>query len=138
MDVGNPSNFERINDFFGSTWNQALLNHIKSASISDASTLRAIKTFNKEYSYLLDPHGAVGYASYETLAKKDGLYCILETAHPAKFDYIYQEHLNLDINIPKTLQEFSFKEKHSILIKPELKYLKDSLLKLLTSSTWNN
>lgn len=130
MDVGNPSNFERINDFFGSTWNQILLNNINSISINDEVTLNAIKSFSDNHSYILDPHGAVGYASYELLSTKDEVYCILETAHPAKFDYVYKKYLDMEVPVPKSFNEYLSKEKKSIPIKPELFHLKNSLLKL--------
>lgn len=128
MDVGNPSNFERIDDFYGSTWN--LVEHVKSYSVSDEQTLLAIHEFLTKYDYLLDPHGAVGYSAYLKESSENTNYCIMETAHPAKFDYIYLEHFKRQVEIPLPLYEFLEKKKVSIKLSTEYNQLKDALLSI--------
>lgn len=130
MDVGNPSNFERIDTFYGSTWNNRLRADIKSYSISDESTLAAMLRFRADYDYLLDPHGAVGYAAYLKEQPTDNQYCILETAHPAKFDYIYERYIQLPLDIPPDLAKFLTKEKKSMVITSAFAELKEALLSL--------
>ena len=63
MDVGNPSNFERLLSLFGSTWNNEEIN-IESYSINDKETQNGIKNTYNQYGYLIDPHTAVGYEVY--------------------------------------------------------------------------
>ncbi|MBS1935888.1 MAG: threonine synthase, partial [Bacteroidetes bacterium] len=90
MDVGNPSNFVRVLELFHKEFN-SLKNVLSSYSISDEETRRTISDVYTKYHYLLDPHGAVGYAALQkyfgaiqnSLSRVGGF--ILETAHPVKF-----------------------------------------------------
>lgn len=105
MDVGNPSNFIRIqkltnNDLF------KLKKQFTSFSFTDTETKKAIKTLYKQYNYIADPHGAVGYLGLETFLKENpdthGIF--LETAHPVKFLDIVEKTLNTTLEVPKQIQ----------------------------------
>lgn len=60
MDVGNPSNFERIVDLFGNDFS-AVTARIGGYSCDDQTILEAIRELYDRYGYLSDPHSAVGY-----------------------------------------------------------------------------
>ena len=60
MDVGNPSNFDRIIDIYGHDLNK-IRNIIESYSISDELIREGIREVFEKYNYFMDPHGAVGY-----------------------------------------------------------------------------
>jgi threonine synthase len=85
MDVGAPSNFERL----AAHWNvEELRKMIKGVWITDEATRAAIAKVNSQFGYILDPHGAVGWAAAEFLLKKNEIappVAVLETAHPYKF-----------------------------------------------------
>ncbi|WP_235298443.1 threonine synthase [Portibacter marinus] len=107
MDVGNPSNFPRLKKLLGSTWNN-VKNKLKGYSYTDEQTRQAIKQVFKQYRYLMDPHGAVGYlAAVEYLQETHfrGPIIFLETAHPSKFKETVEDTLNVSIEIPKRLSE---------------------------------
>jgi threonine synthase len=113
MDVGNPSNFVRMLDLYGSTWNN-MKSDISGFTFSDAETEQAMREVNGRFEgYELDPHGAVGYLAlqaYQKIAPKSkGI--ILETAHPAKFLEEVERILGRRIEIPKRLSDLSDKEK---------------------------
>jgi threonine synthase len=81
MDVGAPSNFERMN----AHWSLEELRRIlKGAWISDEDTRKTIAAVYQNYGYYLDPHGAVGWKAADTLQTESPL-AVLATAHPAKF-----------------------------------------------------
>ena len=86
MDVGNPSNFARMMDLYCSTWNN-ITNDVVGFSFSDTQTEQAILEVYKNYSYTIDPHGAIGYLALQQFLAIHPMYqgIILETAHPAKF-----------------------------------------------------
>ncbi len=111
MDVGNPSNFQRMEDLYGSTWN-SMKKDIVGYSYSDGQTKEAIKVIHDKYGYVMDPHGAVGYLAleaYQSVVKNtNGV--ILETAHPAKFLPVMEPILG-DIDIPQRLALLSEKIK---------------------------
>ncbi len=131
MDVGNPSNFYRILDIFNNDWYK-LSTEISSSSFSDELTKSAIKRIRKDYNYLIDPHGAVGYLALEEYIKQNKIESfngiILETAHPAKFIDIMEDVLKENIEIPERLESSLYKEKKSIKISNEYTDFKNFLL----------
>jgi threonine synthase len=85
MDVGAPSNFERMAAHF--SWDE-MKRIIRGVSVSDAETREAIKAVYRDCGYFLDPHSAVGWNAADRLIKQGLLHgplAILSTAHPAKF-----------------------------------------------------
>ncbi len=126
MDVGNPSNFERLLSLFGSTWNNESVN-IKSYSINDKETQNGIKNTYNQYGYLIDPHTAVGYEVYLKNKNKISNGIILSTAHPSKFDKNIYAELASKIEIPERLSNLEALEKNSIKISIEFNDFKDYL-----------
>ncbi len=130
MDVGNPSNFARISDIFNHQVEE-IRTRIKSYSTSDDETLTIIQDVYNRHGYILDPHGAVGYAAWKNL--HDGqseayTTIVLETAHPSKFIDVMPKELANEITIPKRLQESLDKPKKSTLISSEFDQFKSELL----------
>lgn len=84
MDVGAPSNFERLSYLFGP---KALRRRVQGARVSDAETLAAIRRLYDEAGYLADPHTAVGLQAVRRgrAQGEAGPFVVLATAHPAKF-----------------------------------------------------
>ncbi|MFX8059750.1 hypothetical protein ABTK63_20750, partial [Acinetobacter baumannii] len=64
MDVGNPSNFIRIQELFHQQFNE-VKNTMSSESVSDDLTKQTIKLVFDKYHYTLDPHGAVAYKALD-------------------------------------------------------------------------
>lgn len=86
MDVGAPSNFERMT----AHWSLVELRRlILGAYVSDDETRKTIERVRDASGYVLDPHGAVGWKALDDLEKRDGrlasVRAVLATAHPAKF-----------------------------------------------------
>tara|TARA_R110000868_G_scaffold248315_1_gene504821 strand:- start:293 stop:1597 length:1305 start_codon:yes stop_codon:yes gene_type:complete len=103
MDVGNPSNFERLLDVFDHS-NAAIRQIIKGCTISDKEILDEIKSTYESTHYILDPHTAVGVASARQQLNHDNTVIITATAHPAKFPEVIQQAINIDIELPVQLQ----------------------------------
>lgn len=129
MDVGNPSNFVRILELFHHEFSN-LSNELSSYSFSDEETKQAIKTVAQETSYVMDPHGAVGYLGLQEYLKKnpDVVGTFLETAHPVKFLETVEEVIEEKVEIPASIEAAMRKEKKSIKIS-EYSELKDFLSK---------
>ena len=130
MDVGDPSNFIRIQEIYKN--DDALLKkNLTSYSFSDNETRKAMKEIKKECGYIVDPHGAVGYLGLKKyLKKKKGQGIFLETAHPVKFLDVVEPVLNETIEYPPQILEIINKEKEAALIS-EYEDLKQFLLKKL-------
>ena len=91
MDVGAPSNFERMAAHF--TWEE-MRRIITGVSVSDEETRETITRVFKDAGYFIDPHSAVGWRGVDKLRAENkldaGSVGILCTAHPAKFSEIVQ------------------------------------------------
>ncbi len=128
MDVGNPSNFIRIQRLFDNNISD-LKNHFSAYSFTDEQTKIAMKEIFKIAKYVADPHGAVGYLGLKQQELSSNEYGIfLETAHPVKFLDVVEETLETNVVIPSQIKEVINKEKKSIVIK-DYKTLKEYLLR---------
>lgn len=155
MDVGNPSNFARIQALFGNAVSAGKI--IFSRSYSDPQTLEAIREIHTRHNYLMDPHGAVAY-----LALQDYLHntphdsdshtpannmssttdlnhaarhnnfnsIILETAHPAKFAETVELATGAKVTIPEALSRCLQLKKQSTKIDPSVFFINDCLSSL--------
>mgnify|MGYP000008715727 FL=1 len=117
MDVGNPSNFERIIDLFNHSFDK-----VKDAIIgfyfTDDETRSAMQQMYSKFNYIVDPHGAIGYfglMNYLNIHPEKKGIC-LGTAHPAKFLNVVRPTLNIDVKVPSRLQSFMLKKKKSVQI----------------------
>jgi threonine synthase len=130
MDVGNPSNFVRIQDMFENN-HMSILNTIYSKSFNDRETITKINEIYREYDYIIDPHGAVGYLAAEKyLAENDDNVnsIVLETAHPSKFMDVFNDKLNFTPEIPDRLASSLQKDGHSQRLSKNYNDFKNYLL----------
>jgi len=120
MDVGAPSNFERILDIFSSK-HERISRHLKGYSFSDDQIRTIISDVYQKNGYILDPHGATAYdASRQYLAEyPESRLVFLETAHPAKFPEVVNKIIGKEVEVPDRLQAFASGTKHSILLSKE-------------------
>lgn len=112
MDVGAPSNFERLELLFRTT--PAGLN-VRAVRVSDEETVGAIQQVWREYHYLSDPHTGVGLAALQEWKNKgeqrggsrwmkmDAPIVVLSTAHPAKFPEIVRSATGVRPEVPSQL-----------------------------------
>ncbi len=85
MDVGRPSNLERLEDLFRHDL-PALAREVPAVSVSEEETRGAMAWAFETHGVLLDPHTAVGVAAVRRGALPGaGIPTVLATAHPAKF-----------------------------------------------------
>ena len=113
MDVGDPSNFARILDLYGASW-EAIRADISGFTVSDAQIRQTIADCRRQYGYLLDPHGACAFrAAYHRLERGEAaVFC--ETAHPAKFQQTVEEAAGVSVEIPERLAAFMRGQKQSV------------------------
>jgi threonine synthase len=105
MDVGAPSNFERILALYAHNL-PALRQDLVGLSYDDARIVAEIARVHREHGYLLDPHGAIGWlAANEALADAppDAIAVFLATAHPAKFREIVEPAIGASVALPPAL-----------------------------------
>ncbi|WP_333876937.1 threonine synthase [Flavobacterium sp.] len=118
MDVGNPSNFIRIQQLYRFDLKE-FQKDFSSYSFSDTETEKAIQDIYARTKYITEPHGAVGYLGLKKEMTKhpDSIGVFLETAHPIKFLDVVEPLLDLKLPIPKQIESVLEKEKVSVKIK---------------------
>ncbi|WP_111707563.1 threonine synthase [Lutibacter citreus] len=104
MDVGDPSNFIRIQEIYKN--DDKLKENLTSYSFDDKETKEAMKEIKAESGYIADPHGAVGYLGLKKYLKNHNAQGIfLETAHPVKFLDVVEPVLGETIEYPQQILE---------------------------------
>ncbi|CAI8326013.1 MAG: Threonine synthase [Polaribacter sejongensis] len=105
MDVGNPSNFIRIQELFNNDL-ETLKSAFSSYSFSDEETRKTMKKIYSNSGYVADPHGAVGYLGLKKHGLKETEFGVfLETAHPVKFLDVVEATLPVKVEIPAQIQK---------------------------------
>jgi threonine synthase len=133
MDVGNPSNFDRMIDLYDEDFETFSVD-VSGYRVTDDETQQAMKSVWKEKGYVLDPHGAVAYCGlqkYSAKAKEKFNGIFLETAHPGKFFETVERTLNQKIQLPSTLEKFQSGKKLSIKMDNDYKSFKRMLVEIL-------
>ena len=129
MDVGDPSNFDRILDLFNHKY-EWITEHLHGYSYTDTEIRKIIGRVYKESGYLCDPHGATGYQAAKSFREEhpelSGI--VLETAHPAKFRETVEDVIEDTLELPQRLAAFANREKQSTLIMAEFTEFKKYLL----------
>ena len=103
MDVGAPSNFERIRTLLGREEIQRL---ITAAVVDDRETIESMRRIYDETGYVADPHTAVGLEAVRrarSMNAVDGPVVVLSTAHPAKFPETVEKALEFQPERPERL-----------------------------------
>ncbi|MGZ9676122.1 threonine synthase [Flavobacterium sp. GNP001] len=118
MDVGNPSNFIRIQELYQNDLAE-FKKDFSSFSFSDEETLVAMKNIFEKSGYVAEPHGAVGYLGLkqELQNHPDAIGIFLETAHPIKFLDTVELALKIKLPIPLQITPILNKEKFSVSVR---------------------
>jgi threonine synthase len=130
MDVGAPSNFERMRAMYGESF-EALRCDIAGAAFHDETVVAEIRAVWQRYGYLLDPHGAIAWLGLrEALATEPegGLGVFLATAHPGKFREVVEPAIGESIPLPPPLAEAVKRPRHSERLPVDYSVLKKLLV----------
>ena len=134
MDVGNPSNFVRLQELFGHSW-AAFKKEITGYGFNDDQNRATIQQVFQEHGYLLDPHGAIGYRALEEYLQNNlatGVF--LETAHPVKFREAVEPVTGEVLTVPSALQEIMQQQGHSTACGTDYAGFRNLLLEILSEA----
>lgn len=118
MDVGNPSNFIRIQELYNNDLT-AFKKDFSSYSYNDEITSATLLEIYNNSGYIAEPHGVVGYLGLkkEMTHFPNAIGIFLETAHPIKFLDTVEPILKIKLPIPLQIESVLNKEKVSVKIK---------------------
>jgi threonine synthase len=104
MDVGAPSNFERLRwSWHGN--DDALRRDLHAASIDDAAIRATLLRHAREHGEVVCPHTATALALLEREPRREGrAWCVVATAHPAKFETVLEPLLGRPVPVPPALR----------------------------------
>ncbi|RPJ09146.1 MAG: threonine synthase [Spirochaetaceae bacterium] len=130
MDVGNPSNFERLQAIFENDARK-MAEIIKGEVVTDSQTRETMAALYKSSGVFVDPHTAVGLCAAARYLGKDGRkkdhVVVLSTAHPAKFLEIVEETTGAQPEIPANIQKALKLPKQSVKVPNTLEALEEFL-----------
>jgi threonine synthase len=128
MDVGAPSNFERVQALYDNDL-EALRRDIAGSAYEDARVTAEIASVHQQHGYVLDPHSAIAWlALKDHLAEdRDAQGVFLATAHPAKFREVVEPAISQRIDLPRPLAEALSRRRRSISMPADYDPLEDFL-----------
>jgi threonine synthase len=129
MDVGAPSNWERVQALYGGDLD-AIRRDIIGCAYTDAQVVAEIGRVYREHEYLLDPHSAIAWlALQEALAAQpDAQGVFVATAHPGKFREVVEPAIGRSVPLPRPLQEALGRPRHSVSMDVDYPTLREFLL----------
>jgi len=123
MDVGNPSNMERVLHLFGGP--DATRGALRAERVADDEIRRVIRDGASRWGETWDPHTATAAAVRERLPGEGWI--LVATAHPAKFEEIVEPLTGHPIPVPPELQALLDRPSHSERIEPTLDAFREAL-----------
>ena len=126
MDVGNPSNMERLRALFPEL--AELRTAVSAETVDDAAIRNRIRQGFERYGQIWCPHTATAAEVYERVARKrPGRWVIVSTAHPAKFSEIVEPLIGRKVPVPETLAKLFARPTQLTEIDPDLSSLRAAL-----------
>jgi threonine synthase len=130
MDVGNPSNLERLNWLFPNF--EDLKKALRVICVSDADIQKQIQKGQAHHGQIWCPHTACAVEALEWQRAQidERSWAIVATAHPAKFETIVEPLLGHSLTIPPALQNMLLRPSQARLISADYAVLKALLLEV--------
>ncbi len=124
MDVGDPSNMERLRKLIGEA--DVLRERLGVLSVSDAEIEQAISTDFREFGFATCPHTATATHTWRQLDEdlvSEHDWILVGTAHPAKFETIVEPIIGETVPLPPELRDILSRPAHAVTIDANLESL---------------
>lgn len=121
MDVGNPSNMERLRGLLGDA--DVLRDRVGVCAVTDADIETEIRTARKEFGFAICPHTATASHTWRNLdpdSRTNTDWILVATAHPAKFETIVEPLIGEQVPLPPELANILERPSRSVAIEPTL------------------
>ncbi len=120
MDVGNPSNMERLRNLHGE--GRELRSSVSALSVTDAEIEAAIVATFRETGVAYCPHTATALHAFAHLdqAQRSDDWCLVATAHAAKFESVVEPLINTKVPVPDNLRALLSRQSRYETIAPNL------------------
>jgi threonine synthase len=128
MDVGNPSNMERLRSLFGEA--AGISRRTRAISVSDDVIQKEIRQNFDEFGLATCPHTATATFAWRQLDESERTekdWIMVATAHPAKFEQIVEPITGEEVLLPAELEDILSRPRHFVNIQPDVKSLTQAL-----------
>lgn len=128
MDVGNPSNMERLRYLFGEA--DELNGIVSAVSVSDREIEQEIRQNFSEFGLATCPHTATATHAWRQLTDEQRSandWILVATAHPAKFEQIVEPIIGQAIPLPEEMASILSRERKYEKIEPDLQSMTAAL-----------
>jgi threonine synthase len=125
MDVGNPSNFERLSHLYPS-WDSFKQN-VKVFSANDEEIRQIIQEVQTKFAYVMCPHTATGYFARKQVNLNPWI--IAATADPCKFETIIEPLLATKLPVATQLQTLLNHPAQLVEVNPQIEEVQQALAK---------
>lgn len=127
MDVGNPSNMERLNHLYPQF--AELARAVTATSVDDDTIRLRIREDHAAYGVTWCPHTATAAEAWRRLPDRaDRPWIVVSTAHPAKFREIVEPLIGEGVSVPPSLARLETLPTHRVDLEPQLSALRRELL----------
>jgi threonine synthase len=115
MDVGAPSNLERMQALYGGDLD-ALRRDVTGFAYEDTRIVAEIAEVYRRHDYLLDPHSAIAWLALQDVlaSEPESPGVFVATAHPAKFREVVEPAIGRPVPLPPALAEALERPRHAI------------------------
>ena len=130
MDVGNPSNFERLRWLVPDAGKLRAM--LSAQAIDDDAIRESVRHSPARYGVLACPHTATALRVVEHVRERGDLrdLAIVATAHPAKFDSVIEPLIGTRIEVPASLAALLARPAQAEPLAPDAVALRERLLRL--------
>jgi threonine synthase len=128
MDVGNPSNLERLRALFPRL--EELRSVVSACSVTDEEIRARIRAGYQQFGQIWCPHTATAAHAWERLpqqAREQRRWVLVSTAHPAKFREIVEPLIGRAVPVPDTLAKLFARPTQCVEIDADLSALRAAL-----------
>ena len=127
MDVGNPSNMERMRALYPSV--REIREQLSADSVDDATIRTRIGEDFMRYGREWCPHTATAAEVYSRLSETErrSPWVVVATAHPAKFNEIVEPIIGRPVMVPESLNRLLNLPQHAVDLPPTLEALAAAL-----------
>jgi threonine synthase len=130
MDVGDPSNMERLRTLYPQL--EGLRAAVSACSVSDAEIRDRIQDGYRDYGQIWCPHTATAAEAWQRLPparRNEQRWVLVSTAHAAKFREIVEPLIGRPVPVPESLARLFARPAHCIEVDATLAALRAVLLK---------
>lgn len=130
MDISRPNNWPRVEALVKMQgWS---LSDFDFGSMTDEQTEQTMQALYRKTGYILEPHAAIAYQILSDNLKEGETGIFLGTAHPAKFKSEVDRILNINLPLPKALEDKVALESCAVEIPADYNTLRAYVLKELS------